>query len=171
MNEPYGQLLATLHKTQGTMAVQLDRLAKSQAPDRVRLPRLECEARQFRGATEALLARMMEREVSPDLIVQAKLLLAHFEHAVRRAASISSWHGQVDAGARDEPDDEVIDGQAGPGDNHEPDVVPTAGPNRPRLATESTVREIRVARQMARLGPSGSRSAQARGGQRQRSAV
>ena len=47
MNEPFGHLVATLAKVQGTMGPQLIRLSRAPHLDKVRLPRLQKEAGQL----------------------------------------------------------------------------------------------------------------------------
>lgn len=171
MNEPFGQLIATLHKAQGTMAVQLDRLAQTRVPDKVRLPRLEREARHLRNATTALLERMMHKEASPNLIVDAKVLVALFENAEQRAASLLWRQKQVDGGRSDEPDDETIDEAEVTQGDEGPNRVEPANADRVRPKARSMTRNTRVAHQLSELGLSGTRSAQAKGLRRPRSSA
>ena len=86
MSEPFGQILATLHKARDTMAVQLDRHSKAPNPDRARLPRLQNEAGQFRNATMALLGRMTCAASAFELMVSTKELATFFDEASDRAA-------------------------------------------------------------------------------------
>jgi len=168
MNEPFGQLIATLHKAQATMASQLERLGASRAPDKVRVPRLQSEARQLGRATAALVARMIHKEASPDLIVQAKVLVALFEAAERRAALLSWRRCQAEAETAGELDDEDTDEMDGRPEGDAPLPAAAGARERTRPVTGPKARDRRIAHQLAGLGLSGTRSAQAKTQRKQR---
>ena len=117
MDEPFSQLVATLRKVQGTMGPQLVRLGQARHPDKVRLPRLQKEAGQLKGAAAALLGRLMQQEAALDLILQTKGLVAFFARAEQQAAALMRHGDQAGPDAAGEHDDEALN-EAGGHERH-----------------------------------------------------
>jgi len=108
MQEPFSQLITTLNKVQDTMAAQLTRLAMAPHADKVRLPRLKTDAGQFKGASVALLGRMMREEAALELILQAEALVTFFDKAEQRAAALLGRQGGAGTNAAHDQDVEAL---------------------------------------------------------------
>ena len=156
MQEPFGQLVATLDKARGTMGSQLNRLSNSPHPDKVRLPRLHSEARQLQGAATALLVRLMQRESDLDLIVQTKSLAAFFENAERQAASLLQRLRHAGPDMTNEQDGDDADSTEV---HDEPVRTAGAGSSRPKAASSPQARNSQGAQRLAQMRLSDPRSA------------
>jgi hypothetical protein len=168
MNEPFQQLVATLHKVQVTMGPQLVRLGATRQLDKVRLPRLQKEAAQFKGAATALLGRLMQNEVALDLILQTKALVTFFDHAEQQATALLRRHGQAAPEAAIDPDDEDADDVTVDQEHKEPALV---GSGRLRSGPSSKDRSARAAARMAKLGLAGGPPARTSAPLRRRSSM
>ncbi len=161
MDESFSQLVGTLRKVQGTMGPQLVRFGRARHPDKVRLPRLQFEAGQFKGAALALLGRMMQREASLDLILQTKGLVAFFARAEQQAAALMRHGDQAGPDAAGEHDDEVLSEAENHQENDGPASAGHADSGRGRSAAGLVHRGGRAAARLAKLGHSRNSSASA----------
>lgn len=109
MDELLGQSVATLQKARGTMTAQLKRHSMAPAPDRLRLPRLQSEARQFAGAAAALLARIRLARADKDIEKHAQELVEFFDGASRLATFLLQRAQSNSPDATSEPEEEAID--------------------------------------------------------------
>ena len=171
MNEPFSQLVATLHKVQGTMGPQLARLAAAQHPDKVRLPRLRLEAGQLKGAAEAILGRMMQSEASLDLIVQAKALVTFFDRAEQHATALLRRQGPAALDTAADQDGEALGDMEGNQENDELAPSLRNEPGRVRSARNPNDRGGRNAARIAKLGLSVDPYESARAHLRRRSSI
>lgn len=170
MREPFSHLIATLRKAQDTMRLQLVRLGQARQPDKVRLPRMQKEAGQLRGAAAVLLGRMMQQEAGLELVLQTKGLVAFFAQAEQQAAALMKRGDPAgpdatsdDAGVLNEIDSQLAD--------EEPASSALAGSGRSRIGAGSTTRGRRSAARIAKLGHSRDPSASAVSLARRRSSL
>ena len=160
MNEPFSQLVATLHKVQGTMGPQLVRLGQARHPDKVRLPRLQKEAGQLKGAAAALLGRMLQQEAALDLILQTKRSVAFFARAEQQAAALMKQGDQAGPDATGHHNDGILNEVDADQANDEPASPGLAGSGRRGSAAGAIARSGRAAR-IAKLGHSRNTSSSA----------
>lgn len=151
MLEPFGHLVATLHKAQGTMGPQLHRLSSSRSFDKVRLPRLQNEARQLKGAATALLVRLMQREASPDLIVQTKALAAFFENAEQQAASLLQNQRHANSDVANDHDNDTQADVEGAQEHEEPVQATGTGSSRLKAASGTKARNAPAVHRLAQM--------------------